>query len=93
MDSAEFIKILEYFRMTSAGLSLPAIIALVYFLWRNGIISFKGTDNSSQNVNYQDQIDILRTDVKEVKTDVREARQELSDVAEDVSFIRGRMSR
>ena len=90
-ETNDVITILEYFRMTSAGLSLPAIITLTFILWKNGIISFSGKANG--NGNYQPQIDDLKSDVVDIKGEVKEMREELSEVAGDVSYIRGRLSK
>ena len=83
METNEFIQILNYLRMTSTGLSLPAIATLMFFLWKNGVLTFKGANG---NGNYQGQIDHVNNRLDTLQEDV-------TDIKSDVSFIKGRLSR
>lgn len=103
METTELVNLINTAKEVSSGLSFPGMMILVYFLWKDGIISFgKKNGNGHSNGNgYQGQIDSLKEQITEIKdnhlehlrADVERVQDSVSEIGRDVAFIKGRMEK
>ena len=88
----EITELFDFLRMTSSGISGIGIIAVLFFLWKSGMIQFRKSNGQANGHNNEHER--IWLEIKEIKDNhIHTMQEDISDIKVDISYIRGKMDK
>ena len=88
----DFTQLFDFLRMTSSGISGVGIIAVLFFLWKSGLIQFRKSNGQSNGHGQEhDKLWDALTDLRE--NHLHSMQEDISDIRGDVQWIKGKLDK
>jgi len=92
----ELTQFFDFIRMTSSSISGVGVLAVLFFLWKSGMIQFRKSNgrNGYTNGHTNGEHEKLWKELKDIKDNhLREIKNCVSQVKQDIAYMRGKMEK